>query len=603
MFKSSHIDADKVPIGLWAQFRRQSPGYMAGFAALAVYQYLQYRFDSSLDDAVDLAVAGDAAATRELGAWLIGIALVSFGARVYSRMAIFNGGRNAEYELRKAVLHHLHKLGPSFYGKSSTGDIMSRVTNDLGQVRLLLGFGVLNCVSTVFALASSLAITLERSVKLTMASLAALPLLVIVVTVFSKKMYVRQRENQDAMGQLSSKVQSSIAGIRVVRSFGLETQEVADFQRVNQLYLEKSLLLARLRGVMWPIMQALSSVGVVVLLWYGGHLVLTDPSFDEGAFVAFFRALSRLTWPLISLGFMISVVQRGRASYSRVRELFEIQPDITDGPASLPQGPITLEVKGLSFAYASKSTDKAARQVLRDVNFTLQPGKSLAIVGKTGSGKSTIGLLLARLQNTPPGTVFLNGIDICSLSISGLRSTIGYAQQDAFLFSTTVGRNIGYVLDHPETPEAHATIELAAAEAQIAEEVARLPDGYDTVVGERGVQLSGGQKQRVSLARSLLSNPKILILDDLLSAVDGRTEVAILQALERQAAKRSVILITHRVSAASRCNEVIVLEDGCIVERGNAEELARRSGLFARFAEEQRIERELVELSEGDPPH
>lgn len=601
MFKSSHIDADKVPIGLWAQFRRQSPGYIAGVAALAVYQYLQYRFDASLDEAVDRAVSGNAAGTRELGAWLIGIALVSFAARVYSRMAIFNGGRNAEYELRKAVLHHLHKLGPSFYGSSSTGDIMSRVTNDLGQVRLLLGFGVLNCVSTVFALASSLAITLERSVKLTFASLAALPLLVIVVMVFSKKMYARQRENQDAMGTLSGKVQSSIAGIRVVRSFGLEGHELADFARVNQLYLDKSLLLARLRGIMWPIMQALSSVGVIVLLWYGGHLVLTDPTFDEGAFVAFFRALSRLTWPLISLGFMISVIQRGRASYSRVRELFEIAPDITDGPTELPEGPLTLEVKGLSFAYASKDTDKAERQVLRDVSFTLAPGKSLAIVGKTGSGKSTIGLLLARLQKTPPGTVFLNGVDVCTLAVSDLRSTIGYAQQDAFLFSTTVGRNIGYAIDHHETAESHAAIELAAAEAQIAEEVHRLPDGYDTVVGERGVQLSGGQKQRISLARSLLSNPRILILDDPLSAVDGRTEVAILQALERQAAKRSVILITHRVSAASRCDEVIVLDEGGIVERGTADELARRKGLFARFAEEQRIEQELEQLRDGAP--
>jgi ATP-binding cassette subfamily B multidrug efflux pump len=596
MFRSSPIAADQIPVGLWAQFRRQSPGYIAGFLFLAVYQGLQYWFDTLLDRAVDRTVAGDGVGARQLGAMLIGIALVAFGARVFSRIAIFNGGRNAEYELRKAVLHHLHKLGPSFYSTTSTGDIMSRVTNDLGQVRLLLGFGVLNCVSTVFALASALAVTLERSVKLTFASLAALPFLVIVVVVFSKKMYVRQRENQDAMGTLSGRVQASIAGIRVVRSFGLEKHEAHQFELANQEYLQRSLLLARLRGVMWPIMQALSSVSVVVLLWYGGHLVLTDPSFDEGAFLAFFRALSRLTWPLISLGFMISVIQRGRASYSRVRELFDIKPDITDGTTPVPSGPLRLEVKDLSFAYP-----KSDRSVLSHVSFVLEPGKSLAVLGKTGSGKSTLGLLLGRLQNTPRGAVFLNGVDICDVPLAALRSTVGYAQQDPFLFSTTVGRNIGYSLDHPEHPDSLAAIEAAAKEAQIYDEVRALPDGFDTVVGERGVQLSGGQKQRVSLARSLVSRPRILVLDDPLSAVDGRTEAAILDAIERQAAQRSVVLITHRVSAASRCDQVIVLDGGKIAEQGHPATLAKSEGLFAQFAEEQRIERELSQLSDSAP--
>ncbi len=597
MFRSSPIAAAEIPIGLWAQFRRQSPGYIAGFAFLAVYQALQYWFDTQLDYAVDLTLAGQAAATRRTGALLIAIALVAFGARVLSRIAIFNGGRNAEYELRKAVLHHLHKLGPSFYGRTSTGDIMSRVTNDLGQVRLLLGFGVLNSVSTVFALVSALAVTLERSVKLTLASLAALPLLVVVVVVFSKQMYGRQRENQDAMGTLSGRVQASIAGIRVVRSFGLEKHELEQFERVNQEYLQKSLLLARLRGVMWPVMQALSSVSIVVLLGYGGHLVLTDPTFDEGAFVAFFRALSRLTWPLISLGFMISVIQRGRASYSRVQEVFEIQPDITDGTSRVPPGPLRLEVKALTFAYATSE-----RPILSHVSFVLEPGKSLAVVGKTGSGKSTLGLLLARLQKTPRGSVFLGGVDVCDLPLAALRETVGYAQQDPFLFSTTVGRNVGYALDSPELPESMATIANAAKEAQIDEEVRSLPDGFDTVVGERGVQLSGGQKQRVSLARSLVSKPRILVLDDPLSAVDGRTEAAILGAIERQAAERSVVLITHRVSAASRCDQVIVLDEGTIVEQGTPAQLAKSGGLFARFAEEQRIEHELEQLSSDVAP-
>lgn len=593
MFTAKKTPAERIPVGLWAQFRRQSPGYVVGVVFLGAYQYLQYRFDNLLDTAVDRAVNEPGSEIYRLGAVMVAIAVVSFGGRVMSRVAIFNGGRNAEYELRRALLHHLHKLGPAFYSRMPTGEIMSRVTNDLTQVRLLLGFGVLNFVSTSFSLVSALAVTLERSVKLTFASLVAMPLLLIVVSIFSKKMYELQRQNQDAMGKLSESVQSSIAGVRIVRAFGLEASEKQHFEVVNQLYLDRSLRLARLRGVMWPVMQAISSIGVVVLLWYGGHLVLTDPTFDEGSFVAFFRALSRLTWPLISLGFLISVIQRGRASYSRVHELFQVQPEVRDGKRKLEPGPLHLSVRGLTFSYGN-------HRVLEDVSFDLGPGQSIAIVGRTGSGKSTLALLLVRLQSTPRGAVFLNNIDVCDLPLAQLRKTIGYAQQDAFLFSTTVGRNLGYALPDPDSSAGEASIRAAAAEAQIRDEIELLPDAFDTVVGERGVQLSGGQKQRVSLGRALVSEPSILILDDPLSAVDGRTEQAILAAIDRQRAKRSVILITHRVSAAERCDRVIVLDGGRVVEAGTPDELRRSGGLFAAFAEEQRIENELKRLGASD---
>jgi ATP-binding cassette, subfamily B, multidrug efflux pump len=346
--------------------------------------------------------------------------------------------------------------------------------------------------------------------------------------------------------------------------------------------------------VMWPIMEAMSSLSVVVLLWYGGYLVLHDPNFDAGAFVAFFRALSRLTWPLISLGFMISVIERGRASFSRVREVLEAKPDIQGGSLSLPPGPLVLQVNDLSFSYG-------ARQVLAGISFELKAGESLAIVGRTGSGKSTLAQLLARLQPTPRGAIHLNGVDICDLPLETLRGAVGYAQQDPFLFSTTVGRNLGYALDDPDSSEAERQIRLAASEAQILDEVTALPDGFDTVVGERGVQLSGGQKQRVSLGRALASEPSILVLDDPLSAVDGRTENAILAAMDRQRLRRSVILITHRISAAKRCDRVIVIDQGKIVEAGTPSQLEAASGLYASFAEEQRIETELAGLG-GTPP-
>jgi ATP-binding cassette subfamily B protein len=322
---------------------------------------------------------------------------------------------------------------------------------------------------------------------------------------------------------------------------------------------------------------------------------LLEGEIDAGAFLTFNRALGRLTWPLLSLGFVLGLVQRGRAAFERLAEVYRAEPDITDGPRSAPDvvhG--RLEVKGLSFAHDSQP-------VLSDVSLTLEPGRSLAIVGRTGSGKSTLAVLLARLQPTPRGTVFLDGVDVCELPLASVRSAVGYAQQSAFLFSTTAARNIGFALDDPDSAEARAKIELAAREAYVHDEIVALPDGYDTVVGERGVQLSGGQKQRVALAMAFVSDPRILILDDPLSAVDARTERGILEAIDRQRARRSVLLITHRVAAAARCDEIIVLDRGRVVDRGTHDELCARGGLYLSFAEEQRIESELEKLGrEGE---
>jgi ATP-binding cassette, subfamily B, multidrug efflux pump len=589
----ARTSADAIPVKLWPQFVRHSPRYGVGLLLLAAYQYAQYWFDTRLKLAINAAVAGEREVASTLGLWLGLVAFSAFAVRVLSRVAIFNGGRIAEYELRIALLDRLQKLGPSFYRRMSTGEIMSRVTNDLTQVRLLLGFGVLNVINTLFALVSALAVMLSISPKLTVASLAVLPILIVVTRTFSRQMYPRTRENQDALGNMSERVQSSIAGVRVVRSFNLERAELERFEESNQNYLDKSLSLARLRGSMGPIMQAITASGVLIVFWYGGHLMLVK-ELDAGGFLTFYRALSRLTWPLIALGFLIGLLQRGRASYSRLAEVYEAEPDVVDGPLNTPEKVEgRIEVKGLSFSYGTEP-------VLRDVSFDLPPGKSLAIVGRTGSGKSTVAVLLPRLQPTPRGAVFLDGQDVCDLPLELVRSTIGYAQQTAFLFSTTVGRNIGYVLDDPDSGPSLKTIREAASEARILDEVLGLPDGLDTVVGERGVQLSGGQKQRVALARAFVSQPKILVLDDPLSAVDARTEKLILEAIDRQRKKRGLILITHRVAAAARCDSVIVLDRGRVVERGTHAELLKNAGLYAAFAEEQRIESELLRLGRED---
>jgi ATP-binding cassette subfamily B protein len=578
-----------IPFGLWAQFVHHLPRYGFGALLLVAYQGAQYWFDTRLRVAINLAVGGDHEHAITLGVWLMGVAVFAFAVRVASRMAIFNGGRIAEYELRKAVEQRLLALGPSFYRRMPIGEIMSRMTNDLVQVRLLLGFGVLNVINTPLALGSALLVTLPISWKLTLAALSPLPLLMLVTRKVSTGFYQRTRDAQESLGQMSARVQSSIAGVRVIRSFGLEPAELASFERTNQGYLDSSLALARLRGAFTPMMQAMVSAGILAVFWYGGYLMIAD-ELDSGGFLAFTRALGRLTWPLISAGFVLSLVQRGRASFSRLVQIYEAEPDVVDGSLPAPSGVEgRLQVKDLRFAHGDK-------QVLDGVSFELRPGESLAIVGRTGSGKSTLAVLLARLLPTPRGSVFLDGTDICDLPVEAVRKTVGYAQQNAFLFSTTAARNIALPLDDPDSDESLARVHSAAREAQVHDELLTLPDGFDTVVGERGVQLSGGQKQRVALATAFLYEPKILILDDPLSAVDARTERGILDAIDREKARRSVLLITHRVAAAARCDRVLVLDHGRIVESGTHEELVHAGGLYARFAEEQRIESELERL-------
>jgi ATP-binding cassette subfamily B protein len=595
MSSASVLPADQLPTTLGGHFRRQLPRYALGGTLLGAYQYAQYWFDMHLSRAIDAAVHGQTRLAGWIGASLVAVAVASLLLRVLSRMSIFNAGRLAEYEMRRALLDQLQRLGPSFYRRMPTGDIMSRATNDLGQVRMLLGFGILNSVNIVFGLVSALAVTLQISGRLTLASLSTLPVLIVVMWLFARMMFSQQRENQEAIGAMSAAVQSSIAGVRVVRSFALEADETRRFERTNADYLHRSLRLARLRGLMFPVMQTITAFGTVIVLWYGGNLLLAG-ELSAGDFLAFFRALSRLTWPLIALGMLATLIQRGRAGFARLAEVFKAVPDIADGPLPVPaevRG--RLSVRGLSFAYGEHG-------VLDHVSFDVEPGTLLAVVGKTGSGKSTLAALLPRLQPTPAGSVFLDGQDVCQLPLQVVRGAIGYAQQTAFLFSTTLGRNVAYCLEDKDSPTALQAVREAATAAQIADEIAFLSDGYDTIVGERGVQLSGGQKQRIALARALLAEPRVLVLDDPLSAVDARTERAILDVIERQRSKRSVLLITHRVAAAARCDAILVLDHGRIIERGTHDELIAKGGLYAAFAEEQRVESELEALGrEGAP--
>ncbi len=585
--------ASEFPVTLRGQLERQRPRYVLGALLLCLYQGAQYWFDQKLRVGTDAALAGRREEALLVGLSLAAVALASFFVRVLSRVVIFNAGRTAEYELRSALLHRLQRLGSNFYQRVSAGDIMSRVTNDLTQVRLLLGFGALNSVNTALGVVSALLVTLPISPKLTFAALAPLPLLLLVTRHFSAQLYTKQKDNQDALGKMSDLVQSSISGSRVVRSFHLEPSQEARFVETNEAYLEKSLALARLRGSLGPIMGAITSAGTLIVFWYGG-LLLVRGEITPGALLVFFRALGRLTWPLMALGFLIGLLQRGRAAYSRLEEVFRAEPEIVDGPRPAPERVDgALRVSGLSYSYG----DRAA---LSDVSFEVPAGTSLAIVGRTGSGKSTLARLLPRLEKTPPGTVFLDGVDITELPLATVRGSIGYAQQTPFLFSTTARRNVGLALDEVESEPSLLTIQEAARKSFVLSELLALPEGLDTVVGERGVQLSGGQKQRVALAAAFVLGPKLLVLDDPLSAVDAKTERGILDAVDEQRAERGVILITHRVAAARHCDRIIVLDQGRVVESGTHDELCRLGGIYATFAEEQRIESELQRLGEEE---
>lgn len=599
---------------LWARLAPYKGRLISGVLLLLVTNGLDQTMPWLLKGAVDALVASELGEVAQWAGTIIGFAVAMTIVRTFSRVRIFNVGRDLEYDLRNLMLRKLQRLGPSFFQRMPTGETMSRAINDLAQVRAMVAFGLLNAVNSMMAYAIALGFMLSMSPELTLYALLPYPLLILAARWVGKMMYVRSQGAQEALGELAARVQETLSGVRIVRAFAVEPVQEEIFERANQNALDKNMGLVLIRGFMWPLLMGVGSLGTLLVLWRGTGMV-QDDAITVGELVAFLAYSERLRWPTMGLGYILSVIQRGRASWGRIQQVLRAEPDVIEAPdARAPRGEGALIVRGLDFAYDADGADgseaagtaggegerppaRRGRRVLDDVSLSVPAGGSLAIMGRTGSGKSTLAALLPRLLPTPPDSVYLDGDDITELQLQPLRRAVGYAQQDPFLFSNTIARNIGYRFDDPNTPEAMQRIREAAREASVLDEIEDLPAGFATVVGERGVQLSGGQKQRIALARALLNEPSVLIMDDPLSAVDAKTEAHILDALERAGQGRTVILITNRVAAAERCDEVLVLDDGRVVEQGRSTELLERGGLFAQLAARQRLEQELQELS------
>ena len=533
---------------------------------------------------IDTAGAGRGVASL---AWLIaGLAVAQAAIRILSRVWVFNVGRQVEYEIRNELLAHLLRLAPSYYRRVSTGEVMSRMTNDLTTVRAMYGPGVLYVVNTAFAYAFALPLMIRISGWLTLAALLPFPILLWAARRIAHRMYAAGRELQESLGELSAALQEDLSGISVVKNYALEDARDRSFAKRSQLYLSRSMAVTRARGSLTPITGLVGGLGTVVVLLVGGRMVIRG-GITLGDLVAFNMYLAMLAWPTLAIGWMMTLWQRGLASLGRIREMLAEPPTISDGPdRAVPDG--DLEVRSLTVRHGD-------RVVLDDVSLKVPRGTILGMVGRVGSGKSTLVEALPRLIEVPEGTVFWGGRDVTRLELHALRGGIGYAPQEPFLFSTSIRANIEQGLHDGNGAAAEAAMR-AAEIAGLLPDLQGFPDGIETLVGERGITLSGGQRQRVALARALARRPRLLVLDDSLSSVDAQTEREILGRLRRELHGRTALIVSHRVSALRDADQIVVFDGGRIVERGTHADLIARPGLYADLYSRQAIEDELAAL-------
>jgi ATP-binding cassette subfamily B protein len=520
------------------------------------------------------------------------------------RRIIIGASRQIEYDMRNAFFARLQQMPLGYYQERRTGDLMSRATNDLNAVRMMIGPAIMYSSSTILVFAVAIALMWSIDARLTLIALLPLPLVTISVKYFGSAIHRRFEAIQAQLADLSAVVQEALAGVRVVRAYTQETFEIERFSAANAEYVRRNRVLIRLQGLFYPSMTLFLGFGSLLVLWVGSREVIRG-RITLGEFVAFNSYLVMLSWPMIAFGWVTNMLQRGMASWKRMLEVLDATPTIADTSVT-PAGqaaPLAggIEVRDLVFTYPGSD-----RPALDRVSLRIEPGETVAFVGATGSGKSTLISLLPRLHEPPRGTLFLDGVDIREIPLAALRGAIGVVPQEPFLFSETIAENIAFAVQqtpHESTvaglrtsgeADFEARVREAAAVARLDADVDSFPDAYQTAVGERGITLSGGQKQRTALARALMMDPRILILDDALSAVDTHTEEEILTKLRGVMRQRTSIIVAHRISTVRDADRIFVLDQGRIVERGGHRDLVAHGGLYAALYRKQLLEEELA---------
>lgn len=569
--------------------------YITGILLLFIINILQLivpRITGGvIDEIKERTIAQDALTRYALIIFVI--AVVVFILNYLSRVQIIGSSNLYEFLLRNRIFNHLLDMSMEFYNKRAVGDIMALSTHDMHSIRMAMGRGIMLIADTVFLLIASIYIMSQKiHPRLTLIAFIPMPFMIYIMLRFGRLIHRRFRRVQESFADMTRKTQENISGMRVIKAFVQEDYEVENFKVLNREDYNKNMDLVKVRGIFFPLIGFISSLSYLAVLVYGGNLVV-DGSITLGDFVAFNSYLGMMIRPIAFIGRIVNFIQRGKASMGRINELLSVKPDVYDDLAISKEAfepkrfKGKIEFKDLTFTY-----ERGQSPVLEDISFTVDPGETLAVVGRVGSGKSTLVNLILRLYNPQNrGELFIDDIDIMDIPLEILRDNIGYVSQDNFLFSTTIRDNIAFTpIDIPDEK-----IEEVAKISQLYNEIMELPEEFDTILGERGVNLSGGQKQRTSIARALAKEPSILILDDSLSAVDTNTEERILEGLNRFMKNRTSIIIAHRISTIKDADRIIVLDDGKIVERGTHEELIENEGIYSEMYERQLLEEQIEE--------